>query len=113
MRTLAAFTTGIALTIAIVWQYQPVPTTTTIIQTETELIEYQVPTSADELSRVLRRLDELDIDRQLPDDLHEECAYALYRATGDDMAGIIIYVRRHWEGDTCAAADHHNRHGWY
>ena len=49
----------------------------------------------------------------LEDQLLAECIYVIVERTDEPMAGIVYYIERYWQGDSCAALDHLLTHDWY
>jgi hypothetical protein len=106
MNTLIGFTFGtiaglIAITLILPKQ--------TVIEHQTE---YVIQTVVHEKVAVLE-FDELrDQITNLTDDLYQECLKVIERHTDDPMPGIIRHVDRHYQGDSCLAADEAIRGGW-
>jgi hypothetical protein len=61
---------------------------------------------------LLRRID-VRPDPDQDDETNAECAYALQRITDEPLQGIINYVERRYQGDTCAAYQHQVTYGYY
>jgi hypothetical protein len=108
MRTVISFAAG--FTIALLLAASAAENAT--VQHDVQLIERtiidQVITTID-LDRIRDTSAASDVD----DMLNSECAHAIQRLTDEPLAGIVIYVERYWHGDSCAAYDHHVKHGWY
>jgi hypothetical protein len=106
---LTAWIAALALSFTIGLNLRPPPTTTyeTIVRTETV---HQAST-ADQLADVLIRVGNLNPDLDLT--LAYECIIALVRQTGEDLAPVIAYIERRYQGDSCAALAHYQTEGYY
>lgn len=105
MRTIGYFTFGVIvalLAISYAAPQQTVYETQVVTRTVTEYEQLDIAKYRD-----VSKVSEHD------DDILAECAYAIARQTDEPIAGIVIYVDRYWEGDTCAAYLHLVDHGWY
>jgi len=111
MRHLFGFTMGIlfALIAATYLTPQQTHTIETVTVVQDRIIIEEIMTTID-LDRIR---DTNYIDRDLEEQLLMECVYALHGATGDNLAGAILYIEKHWQGDACAALEHYHIHGWY
>ena len=108
MRIVAALIVGIVLG----YLLQPEPQTESVTVIQTETIVEQVPAKAIDLLDLLRRLD-IKPDPDQDDETNAECAYALQRITDEPLQGIIHYVERRYQGDSCAAHQHQVTYGYY
>jgi hypothetical protein len=106
MRVIAGFTFGIILTLVTITQLIPQADTQHHVQVITRTV-----TEYEQLDLNAHR--DVSAVSQHDDDILAECAYAIARQTDEPIAGIVIYVDRYWEGDTCAAYLHLVDHGWY
>jgi hypothetical protein len=111
MRHLFAFTMGTLVTLiaATYLAPQPTHTTETITEVRDRIIIEEVMTTID-LDRIRNTS---RIDPELEEQLLMECVYAIHEATGDNLAGAILYIERYWQGDACAALEHYHTHAWY
>jgi hypothetical protein len=110
MKALLGFTAGTLVALIAATYLAPQQT---IIHTDTiveeRIIVEQVMTTLD-LDQI-RDTNAIDPDLEL--ELLAECAYAIQRQTNEPLQGIIHYLERHWQADSCAAYEHLARHGWY
>jgi hypothetical protein len=108
MRLVATLIVGIIVG----YLLQPEPHTETVTVIETETIVEQVPAKAIDVRDLLMRLD-IKPDPDQDDEANSQCAYALQRMTDEPLQGIINYVERQYQGDSCAAYQHQAIHGYY
>jgi hypothetical protein len=108
MRLVATLIVGIVLG----YLLQPEPHTETVTVIQTETIVEQVPAKAIDVLNLLRRLD-IKPDPDQDDETNAQCAYALQRMTDEPLQGIINYVERQYQGDSCAAYQHQATYGYY
>ncbi len=108
MRALLAFTAGIVATLLTASYAAPTQTIYephVIRQTVTETID---------LEATLNRLrDVSQAGQDLNDQLLAECLWAIIDRTDEPMMGVVHYIERYWQGDSCAALDHLLHHAWY
>jgi len=110
MKVLIGFTAGVLAGLVALTYLAPGQTQyETLTVYKDRVIVEQVMTTID-LDRIR---DTQAIHPDLDEQLLYECAMALQRQTSEPLAGIVLYIQRYWQGDSCAAFDHQVRHGWY
>jgi hypothetical protein len=80
----------------------------TVVRTETLHADDLTP---DQLLDIIRRTD--TITDTIDVDLDYECWLTLRTLDDTDAAAAAHYIANKWNGDTCAALDHHLTHDWH
>jgi hypothetical protein len=110
MRALLAFTAGILATLLAATYVLPQQT---VYETQV-ILETVTVTDAIDLEATLERLrDVSQASDQIDDQLLADCLWAIVDQTDEPLMGVVYYLERYWQGDSCAALDHLLTHDWY